>query len=675
MLALRRAFLWILVLLLPSVKAERFQQSLPLSKSSDSLQQQQQQYHHPQRQLLLPESSSDKNEVGTVEFKQRSSAWPPWPFNLVSRSSNNNSNEGHHHSSWNRAWQHTRESLKVAARNTQQLSSSLYMHLPPAAHPFLLMASIPYRKKIPLLADPFARSIGFAAVGVAIVSWAHCGWHRRRSLVPLPLAHQYRDVHRAILPPFLPDEVILPWSLEHHKGSTHNHNDDQTGSSAASVDEQQKSEKKAVWIPRRLQQHWNLFSASNKTSTKWPFQAGQWQKTRKERHFERLQERRRAVYDELVALQTLKQKRVPSSLLQKFKTIAKTKKEEDPEEPLGYALVTGASRGIGRAIAVELARWEIPLILVARNVDRLIALANDLENCYGVKCCVLEADLSKPQVAERVYKTTQDAGLRVDILVNNAGMSSHGIAVDQPVHEVNQMLQLNACSSAILSNLFGHDMKQRRRGRILFVSSVSGTVAGISSVALYSATKAFQNSLAVAMAKEMEPCGVGVTCLMPGAVEDTDFSKTSKTDQALCWKLPFYPKKPHMIAKAGVRAMLQGETEVVPGWQNRLFVKVLKPVLPQRLHNVIAETVWNPLRFPFQKSHINTADAMKKVVDIGPGPSSHVFSQFGSERLPRLLLLDPEPSENEDKEHGAEQFDAPYQGDANSTAEPSEDSQ
>jgi hypothetical protein len=495
------------------------------------------------------------------------------------------------------------------------------MHLPPAAHPFLLIASIPRHQTIPLLSNPLARSIGLASIGMAIVSWAHCDWYRQKSLVALPLVH--RDVHRAMLPPFLPEEVSSLQLTSNDSSSP-----DQITNHALLIEE-----KGNKWLPRPFRQQWK---------PSWPFR---WQTTRKERHVQRLHERRRAIYDELVALQTLK--RQP-----KMKT-----KSEVVEEALGYALVTGASKGIGRAIAVELARWEIPLILVARNIDRLISLANDLENCYGVKCCVLEADLSKPHVAERVYKTTQEAGLRVDILVNNAGMASHGIAVDQPVHQVNQMLQLNAGSSAVLSNLFGHDMKKQRRGRILFVSSVSGTVAGISTVALYSATKAFQNSLAVALAKEMEPWGVGVTCLMPGAVEDTDFSKSGNTDNALCWRIPFYPRRPQAIAKAGVRAMLLGETEVVPGWQNRFFVKVLKPALPQRLHNVIAETAWNPMRLPFQNSHRplsdnsvekrNHSDAPTLPAPALPSNSGHIFSQPGSERLPRLLLLGPEPDESD----------------------------
>ena len=150
------------------------------------------------------------------------------------------------------------------------------------------------------------------------------------------------------------------------------------------------------------------------------------------------------------------------------------------------------------------------------------------------------------------------------------------------------------------------------------VSSICGAVAGIPTVALYSATKAFENSLAIGLAKEMEAYGVGVTCLMPGAVRDTDFRSASKTDKALCWRLPFYPKAPATIAQVGVRSMLRGDSEVTPGWQNKMFLKVLKPILPQRLHNLIAEIMWNPLQWPFRKlpQVDNAAQENAKVTQI-----------------------------------------------------------
>ena len=247
---------------------------------------------------------------------------------------------------------------------------------------------------------------------------------------------------------------------------------------------------------------------------------------------------------------------------------------------------------------VELARWEIPLILVARDVPRLTSLAYDLEACYGIRCCVLEADLSQPHAAEQIHDVTQQAGLRVDILVNNAGLSSTGLAVDMSIEEVNRMIDVNGVAVAQLAHLYGKDMKERRRGRILFVSSVVGAVSAGPTVALYAATKAFEKVLGLSLAKELEPYGVGVTCLMPGAVRDTDFRSSSDTKEALCWKLPYYTRSPATVAQQGIRALLAGDVEVTPGWQNRAFLKVFQPAMPQRLHNILVEIAWNPPRVP-----------------------------------------------------------------------------
>ena len=267
--------------------------------------------------------------------------------------------------------------------------------------------------------------------------------------------------------------------------------------------------------------------------------------------------------------------------------------------PVPFIMVSNFFNDISNAAhAVELARWEIPLILVARDLTRLTSLAYDLEACYGVKCCVIQADLSKPHVAEQIHLATSRAGLRVDVLVNNAGVSHNGLAVDMPIEDVDTAIMTNVNSVAKLTHLYGKDMKEKRRGRILMVSSVVGAVSAGPTVALYAATKSFEKMLGLSIAKELEPYGVGVTCLMPGAVRDTDFRTRSKSHEAICWKIPFYTKAPSEVAKLGVRSLLRGDVEVTPGILNRVFLKVLKPGMPQRLHNIIVEMAWNPLQIP-----------------------------------------------------------------------------
>jgi short chain dehydrogenase len=183
------------------------------------------------------------------------------------------------------------------------------------------------------------------------------------------------------------------------------------------------------------------------------------------------------------------------------------------------------------------------------------------------------------------------------------------------------MITLNVQAVAALSHRFGKDMKERGRGRIMIVSSMNSMAVGIKSVAVYSATKAFERTLCNSLSLDMEPFGVGVTCLIPGAVRDTEFRVQSRSEQALVWRLPFCTCTPQQVAAQGVRAMLRGETEVIVGLLNRVFAKVLQPLLPQRLHNLVATVMWNPLYIPF----------------LSPRPASHEPQTNGSS----LATMDP----------------------------------
>ena len=263
------------------------------------------------------------------------------------------------------------------------------------------------------------------------------------------------------------------------------------------------------------------------------------------------------------------------------------------EEPLGYALVTGASRGIGRALAVELARHGISVVLVARDLTRLKVLAADIKTCYGVDARCISADLMCE--AEKVYKETRRQGLKVEMLINNAGISDRGTFKDMDGAVAEKIIGVNVNAATTMSRLYGRDMAERRRGRIVFLSSIMGAVHAGPNAAVYAATKAYEKSLSTSLAKEMEKVGVGVTCVMPGPVK-TDF-KDSLGD-ALCWKMPFYPRSAPFVASVAVRAMLKGDSQVTPGWQNRFVLKIMQPMLPPRMIIMMVEAQWNPLRLP-----------------------------------------------------------------------------
>ena len=314
--------------------------------------------------------------------------------------------------------------------------------------------------------------------------------------------------------------------------------------------------------------------------------------------------------------------------------------------------MTGASQGIGRALAVELARWEIPLVLVARDVDRLTSLAYDLEACYGVRCCILQADLAEVDAPERIFETTKEAGLTIDILVNNAGIAHEGLSTEMETSVIERMIMINAMSFAKLSKLYGQDMKERGRGRMLMVSSMAGMVSASPNTALYGATKAFEKSLSLSMSKELEPYGVGVTCIMPGPVTDTEFRVRSGTARALCWYIPFYPRPAETVAHQGIMSLLDGDTQVIPGWQNRAFVQLLRPVLPQRVETMCVEAAWSPFIFPSFKRLLgihppSSPSPTPKTHDGNHGlnpstPDSHPLDlrpRYNFQMPPRLLKL------------------------------------
>ncbi len=152
-----------------------------------------------------------------------------------------------------------------------------------------------------------------------------------------------------------------------------------------------------------------------------------------------------------------------------------------------------------------MARYHIPLILVARDLSKLRAVADDIERHYDVPVRTLQADLSSPDCARRIHDATTAAGLTVDILVNNAGVCAHGDLVDGVDDlDVSHMISVNVGAVTQLTRLYGRDMKERRRGRILMVSSMSGALPGNPSVAIYAATKAYEKSLASSLGREME---------------------------------------------------------------------------------------------------------------------------------------------------------------------------
>eukprot|EP00554_Chaetoceros_debilis_P010283 CAMPEP_0194107532 /NCGR_PEP_ID=MMETSP0150-20130528/7398_1 /TAXON_ID=122233 /ORGANISM="Chaetoceros debilis, Strain MM31A-1" /LENGTH=354 /DNA_ID=CAMNT_0038795973 /DNA_START=256 /DNA_END=1320 /DNA_ORIENTATION=- len=278
-----------------------------------------------------------------------------------------------------------------------------------------------------------------------------------------------------------------------------------------------------------------------------------------------------------------------------------TKKNHIPNNKLKWALVTGASRGIGRAIAVELARAKVPVILVARDFKRLQELSKHLNDCYGVPAVVIISDLSAPGAAQKLYdETYKTANLTVDFLICNAGVSDTTNIVES--RNTDRLAYINMISFTNLCTLYGSEMKDRKRGRILIISSIMGAVPGVPRCGVYAATKAYQRSLATTLRRELETYGVGVSCILPGGVRDTNFASAANMTDSLLWKVPFGQLTAEIVAKSAVNAMLKGHQEIVVGWVNVIFVLVATKLISPRLSMILCEIVTAPPFIVLKKS-------------------------------------------------------------------------
>jgi len=606
------------------------------------------------------EKQSYSSHSSTIlDIKAPDKAWPPWPFNMLSQErSTTPIDTSLHHGDYDEVpvsstpvnsrrsgaqllVKYMRTRALFGLRQLQQVGSALGCHLPQAFPPLLLITMLPTRPKIdpsslnlptstiesttPLISKKlhmvsFAKQIALLSLGISMLTMVDYEIRKKKRLTPLPLPSchsvSHGNVRNVLLPPFLPEEIpkiesdpllsslnptLTPTSISSNTMTSHE--DEETNGQDLLTGLRSNRKKVLSGNPFHFIQK-NIIDF---------YKTGE--KMKRIRHREVKERERQTIINELIVLQKLKdakkqryerekkkmQKEMrsssPSSSPTTKSKISTLSSEAKSVSPLGYALVTGASRGIGRAIAVELARHGLPLILVARDMDKLITLAYEIESYYGVRVNVLQADLSQPHAAKQVYDTTTDWGMHVDVLVNNAGVCTQGSMVSQDLDDLDQMVQINVGSVTKLSSLYGQDMKNRRRGRILFISSVAGASPAVPSAAGYAATKAYEKSFALSIGRELEKFGVGVTTCLPGAVRGTAFSSRSQMEEALCFKIPFYPMTSPQIASRGVTALLSGDPEVIPGWHNRCFLKLFVPLLPQRITTMVTEAIFSPFKF------------------------------------------------------------------------------
>ena len=248
-----------------------------------------------------------------------------------------------------------------------------------------------------------------------------------------------------------------------------------------------------------------------------------------------------------------------------------------------WALVTGASSGLGTDFARVLAEEGAHLVLVARREDRLRQLAGELEHSRGVRTLVLPADLGAKDAPRELYDRLAERGIAVDVLVNNAGFGVYGNFTEIPWDRERQMLELDILALVHLTKLFAQDMVKRDFGRILQVASI-GAYQPSPTYATYSAAKAFVLSFSEALSYELRHTHVKVTVVSPG-VTATEFLQVSGQTPTFYQRLAMMTSD--KVARVGVRAMLKGKTSAIPGLVNSLPTFSLR-FMPRRAQAAVA---------------------------------------------------------------------------------------
>ncbi len=230
-----------------------------------------------------------------------------------------------------------------------------------------------------------------------------------------------------------------------------------------------------------------------------------------------------------------------------------------------WAVVTGASSGLGREFGRALAERKINLVLVARREAPMQELATELQQRHGIEVVVEQLDLGVPNSARSLQERLEGRGLMPDILINNAAFGLSGAFLTQEPARLREMLELDILSVVELTQVFGKRMADRGKGHILLVASLAA-YSPTPLLAAYGAAKQFVLALGVALHVEMAP-KVGVTVLSPGLMETEFFEISGYQPQAFLRRTMVAPAR---VAAIGLKAMFEGRSSVVAGRLNRI---------------------------------------------------------------------------------------------------------
>jgi uncharacterized protein len=252
-----------------------------------------------------------------------------------------------------------------------------------------------------------------------------------------------------------------------------------------------------------------------------------------------------------------------------------------------WALVTGASAGIGTALARELAAGGTNLILTARRRDRLELLARELDAKHHIQTEICVADLTQPAGPREIFAFTEQKGIVVSLLINNAGFGAYGPFEKVQVERLVEMVQVNVAAVVHLTHLYLPGMIARRCGDILILASTAA-FQPVPYITTYAATKSFDLSFAEGLAEEMRQYGIRICALCPGSTESEFLQVAGQRHHT---RRP--QETAEKVARVGLQGLADGKSSVISGFTNWLGAETQRFV-PRRIVARIAGNMFRP---------------------------------------------------------------------------------
>lgn len=255
------------------------------------------------------------------------------------------------------------------------------------------------------------------------------------------------------------------------------------------------------------------------------------------------------------------------------------------------ALITGAAKGIGRAIAGELAKLKYDLFLIDIDEPELLRTARRLEEQYGIFTYTLPLDLSRPGVAQTIQDWYEQFRKDLTVVVNNAGFGLNGSFEQIPIAEQLELINVNIKALVEISYAFIPILKQQSKAYLLNVGSTTAYQT-VPYVSIYAASKAFVVSFTRGLRHELRNSNLSVSCLSPGST-DTDFVNRARMGESIKKTAAKVNMSPESVAKIAVKGLFRGDSEIIPGFINQVGA-FLPRIIPKSFIEKVAGDIYEP---------------------------------------------------------------------------------